>query len=100
MKGSKRKDDLGDEGQQLKSEEQVTQTIHMDTCKIKHAENAQISAPQQVSNLLKSDHLEQRADIEAGAEEVDPVELPIATESFENPSDFEIIQNDQVQKAP
>lgn len=46
----------------------MVENLHMDTCKIKHAERAQISAPMQVSNLLKSDSLEKRDDQEGGGE--------------------------------
>lgn len=64
----------------------------MDTCKIKHAESAQKSAPMQVSNLLESDGLDKRSEIEGEMEEADPVESPIVTESFENLDDFDIVE--------
>ena len=46
----------------------------------------------QVSNLLESDGLDKRSEIESEMEEADPVESPIVTESFENLEDFDIIE--------
>ena len=69
--------------------------LHMDTCKMQHEDNAQKSNSVSISNLLKADSLEGRADKLTEEEKSSP-----SPRNLELEGNFEVIGNDEKESIP